>query len=337
MGEGGRRNEVSARRTGAARAILAAAMVVGASAQVSAQTYPARPITVVVPFAAGGGNDILARLLGQHMGRALGQQFVIENRGGAAGTIGARAVAKAAPDGYTLMVGHSGLFAMAPGLYGNAAGFDPRKDFAPIGGIASYQQVLVVNPSLPVHTLADLLALARKEPGRITYATAGIGSGSHVSTELFTAMANVKLTHVPYRGSGPAVSDLVGGHVAMGITTIPPAIAQIRAGGLRAIAVTGDSRLAILPDLPTISEAGVPGYVAVIHYSMVAPAGTPRAIVERLNAELRAAMNQADVRARILDEGGDALTATPEQLAADIDMEETKWGALVRKLGLRAE
>jgi tripartite-type tricarboxylate transporter receptor subunit TctC len=337
MVDGGRLNQRSARRTGVARAILAAAMVAGASAPASAQTYPARPITVVVPFAAGGGNDILARLLGQHMGRALGQQFVVENRGGAAGTIGARAVAKAAPDGYTLMVGHSGLLAMAPGLYGNAAGFDPRKDFAPIGGIASYQQVLVVNPSLPVRTLADLLALARKEPGRITYATAGIGSGSHVSTELFTAMAEVKLTHVPYRGSGPAVSDLVGGHVAMGITTIPPAIAQIRGGGLRAIAVTGDSRLAILPDLPTISEAGVPGYVAVIHYSMVAPAGTPRAIVERLNAELRAAMNQADVRARILDEGGDALTATPEQLAADIDTEETKWGALVRKLGLKPE
>jgi tripartite-type tricarboxylate transporter receptor subunit TctC len=337
MDDGGRLNEDIAKRASVARAILTAAMVVGASAQVSAQPYPARPITVVVPFAAGGGNDILARLLGQHMGRALGQRFVIENRGGAAGTIGARAVAKAAPDGYTLMVGHSGLFAMAPGLYGNAAGFDPRKDFAPIGGIASYQQVLVVNPSLPVRTLADLLALARKEPGRITYATAGIGSGSHVSTELFTAMANVKLTHVPYRGSGPAVSDLVGGHVAMGITTIPPAIAQIRAGGLRAIAVTGDSRLAILPDVPTIAEAGVPGYVAVIHYSMVAPAGTPRAIVDRLNAELRAAMSQADVYARILDEGGDALTATPEQLAADIDMEETKWGALVRKLGLRAE
>jgi tripartite-type tricarboxylate transporter receptor subunit TctC len=318
-------------------ATVVAAVAACAADPAAAQNYPTRPITVVVPFAAGGGNDILARLLGQHMGRALGQQFVIENRGGAAGTIGARAVAKAAPDGYTLMVGHSGLFAMAPGLYGSAAGFDPRKDFAPISGIASYQQVLVVNPSMPVRTLADLLMLAKKEPGKITYATAGIGSGSHVSTELFTAMANVKLTHVPYRGSGPAVSDLVGGHVAMGITTIPPAISQIRSGLLRAIAVTGDTRLAILPDLPTIAEAGLPDYVAVIHYSMVAPAGTPHAIVERLNTELRAALNQADVRARIADEGGDVLVGTPESLAADIDQEETKWGALVRKLGLRAE
>src|SRR4051794_17430942 len=303
---------------------LVAAMLAWADGPAAAQPWPARPITVVVPFAAGGGNDIMARLLGLHMGRALGQQFVVENRGGAAGTIGARAVARAVPDGYTLMVGHSGLFAMAPGLYGAAAGFDPRKDFAPVGGIASYQQVLVVNPSVPVRTLEDLLTLAKKQPGKITYATAGIGSGSHVSTELFTAMANIKLTHVPYRGSGPGVGDLVGGHVAMGITTIPPAISQIRGGLLRAIAVTGDTRLSILPDLPTIAEAGVPGYVAVIHYSMVAPAGTPRPIVERLNAELRNALKQEDVRARIADEGGDVLAGPPEQLATDIDTEERK-------------
>src|SRR5262245_52537749 len=204
------------RMRGAALVAMAVFVLAGtalARAQPASSAWPNRPVTVVVPFAAGGGNDILARLLGQHMGRALGQQFVIENRGGAAGTIGARAVAKAAPDGYTLMVGHSGLFAMAPGLYGNAAGFDPRKDFAPISGIASYQQVLVVHPSLPVRTLGDLLTMAKRQPGKVTYATAGIGSGSHVSTELFTAMANVKLTHVPYRGSGPAVADLVGGHV----------------------------------------------------------------------------------------------------------------------------
>src|SRR3954464_11761376 len=159
---------------------LVAAGIAGPPAPVAAQSYPTRPITIVVPFAAGGGNDIMARLLGQHMGAALGQQFVIDNRGGAAGTIGARAVAKAAPDGYTLMVGHSGLFAMAPGLYGGAAGFDPRRDFAPIGLIASYQQLLLVHPALPVHSVAELIALARKEPGRITYGSAGIGSGAHV-------------------------------------------------------------------------------------------------------------------------------------------------------------
>jgi tripartite-type tricarboxylate transporter receptor subunit TctC len=321
--------------------VLALALVAGGVAcapeRVAAQAYPTRPITIVVPFAAGGGNDIMARLLGQHMGGALGQQFVIDNRGGAAGTIGARAVAKAVPDGYTLMVGHSGLFAMAPGLYGAAAGFDPRKDFSAVGLMASYQQVLVVHPSFPARTLADVLTLAKKDPGKITYATAGIGSGSHVSTELLVAMAGIKLVHVPYRGSGPAMSDLVGGHVNIAITTIPPSISQIRSGLLRPIAVTGSSRLAILPEVPTVAESGVPGYDAVIKYGMVAPAGTPRPIVERLNAELNAALRAEDVRARILDEGGDALSGTPEQQAADIDAEETKWGAVVRKLGLKPE
>ena len=322
--------------TEALAAIFAATVVVCAPRPAAAQAYPKRTVTIVVPFAAGGGNDMMARLLAQHMGRALGQQFVIENRPGAAGTLGARSVAKAPPDGHTLMVGHSGVFGVAPSLYGNP-GYDPRKDFAPIGLIASFQQILVVHPSLPVRSTADLLALAKKEPGKITYATAGIGSGSHISTELFASMADIKLTHIPYRGSGPAQADLVGGHVAMAITTVPPAIAQIRSGLLRAIAVTGDARLSILPDLPTVTESGVPGYVAVIHYGMVAPAGTPRPIVERLNAELRAALASEDVRARIADEGGDALAGTPEQQAADIDAEETKWGALVRKLGLKAE
>jgi tripartite-type tricarboxylate transporter receptor subunit TctC len=324
------------KRSACTIATLLAAGLAGAAGIAEAQTYPTKPITIIVPFAAGGGNDIMARLLAQNMGRALGQQFVIDNRGGAAGTLGARAVAKSTPDGYTLMVGHSGVFGVAPSLYTNA-GYDPRKDFAPVGLIASFQQILVVHPSLPVHSVKDLLALARKEPGKITYATAGIGSGSHISTELFNSMTGIKLTHIPYRGSGPAQSDLIAGHVPMAITTVPPAIAQIRSGLLRAVAVTGDTRLAILPDVPTVAESGVPGYVAVIHYGMVAPAGTPRPIVERLNAELNAALKSDDVRARIADEGGDPLAGTPEQQAADIDAEETKWGAVVRKLGLKAE
>jgi tripartite-type tricarboxylate transporter receptor subunit TctC len=324
------------RRSACVVAMLLIADLLAGAGIAGAQTYPTKPITIIVPFAAGGGNDIMARLLAQHMGRALGQQFVIDNRGGAAGTLGARAVAKATADGYTLMVGHSGVFGVAPSLYTNA-GYDPRKDFAPVGLIASFQQILVVHPSLPVRSVQDLLALARREPGKITYATAGIGSGSHISTELFNAMAGIKLTHIPYRGSGPAQSDLIAGHVPMAITTVPPAIAQIRSGLLRAVAVTGDSRLDILPDVPTVAESGVPGYVAVIHYGMVAPAGTPRPIVQRLNAELNIALKSEDVRARIADEGGEPLAGTPEQQAADIDAEETKWGALVRKLGLKAE
>jgi tripartite-type tricarboxylate transporter receptor subunit TctC len=301
-----------------------------------AQGYPTRPVTIVVPFAAGGGNDILARLLAQHMGQALGQQFVIENRAGAGGTIGARAVAKAAPDGYSLMVGHSGVFAIAPALYADP-GYDPRRDFAPIGLIGSYQQILVTHPSLPVRSLSDLIALARKEPGKITYATAGVGSGSHVSTELFAMMAGVKLTHIPYRGTGALQGDLVGGHVDMAISTFPSVFGEIRSGLLRTIAVTGEARSPIFPDVPTIAESGVPGYAAVIHYGMVAPAGISRAIADRLNAELRAALASEDVRARIAEEGGEALPGTPEQQAKDMGQEEAKWGALVRKLGVRSE
>jgi tripartite-type tricarboxylate transporter receptor subunit TctC len=303
----------------------------------AAQTYPARPVTIVVPFVAGGGNDIMVRLLGQHMSRALGQQFVIENRGGAAGTIGGRGVVRAPADGYTLMVGHSGVFGVAPALYGPNASYDPRKDFTPIGLIAEFTQILVVHPSVPANTTSELVALAKKQPGKLTFATAGIGSGSHVSTELLASMAGVRLTHVPYRGSGAAHADLIGGHVDMAIQTLPPLIGPIRAGNVRAIAVTGLHRSPIFPDVPTAAESGVPGYDAVIHYSVVGPPGMPRAIVERLNAALNVALKSDDVRKKIADEGGDALAGTPEQLAADIDSEETKWGALVRRLGLQAK
>jgi tripartite-type tricarboxylate transporter receptor subunit TctC len=324
------------RMSGSLIAVLMAAHAACGTAPAAAQAYPTRPVTVVVPFAAGGGNDIMARLIAQHLGRALGQQFIIENRAGAGGTVGARAVAKAAPDGYTLMVGHSGVFGVAPALYADP-GYEPRRDFAPIGLIASYQQVLVVHPSVPVHSVADLIARARKEPGKITYATAGVGSGSHLSTELFAVMADVKLTHIPYRGTGAMQGDLAGGHVDMSITTFPSVFGQLRSGGLRPIAVTGETRSPIYPDLPTIAEAGVPGYAAVIHYGMVAPAGISRALAERLNAELRTALGSEDVRARIVDEGGEPLPGTLDQQAADIAAEEAKWGALVRKLGIRSE
>jgi tripartite-type tricarboxylate transporter receptor subunit TctC len=307
-----------------------------AAGPAAAQIYPTRPVTIVVPFAAGGGNDILARLLAQHMGQALGQQFVIENRAGAGGTIGARAVSKAPPDGHTLMVGHSGVFAIAPALYADP-GYDPRRDFAPVGLIASYQQILVTHPSLPVRSVADLIALARKQPGKITYATAGIGSGSHVSTELLAMMADLKLTHVPYRGTGAMQGDLVGGHVEMAISTFPSVFGQIRSGLLRTIAVTGEARSSIFSDVPTIAESGVPGYAAVIHYGMVAPAGISRAITDRLNAELRSALGSEDVRARIAEEGGEPLPGTPDQQAQDLAGEEAKWSALVRKLGIRSE
>jgi tripartite-type tricarboxylate transporter receptor subunit TctC len=318
-------------------ASLAAAPIMMAAAwPAMAQTYPTRPVVIVVPFAAGGGNDILARLIAQHMSRTLGQPFVIENRPGAGGTIGARAVAKAAPDGHTLMVGHSGVFGIAPAFYADP-GYDPRRDFTPIGLIASYQQILVVHPSLPVHSVADLIALARKEPGKIAYATAGVGSGSHVSTELFAMMADIKLTHVPYRGTGAMQGDLAGGHVNMSITTFPSVFGQLRSGVLRPIAVTGQTRASILPDLPTVAESGLPGYVAVIHYGLVAPAGLDHAIANRLNVELRNALGSEDVRKRIVEEGGEPLPGAPDQQAIDIGEDEAKWGAVVRKLSIKPE
>ncbi|MBO0712919.1 MAG: tripartite tricarboxylate transporter substrate binding protein, partial [Acetobacteraceae bacterium] len=217
----------------ASRVGCLAALALLAASPARAQAYPTRPVAIIVPFAAGGGNDVLARLLAQHMGAALGQQFVVENRAGAGGTIGARSVAKAPPDGYTLMVGHSGVFAIAPSLYTNA-GYDPRKDFAPIGLIGSFQQVLVVRPSLPARTLAELIAQAKREPGKITYATAGVGSGSHLSTELFAAIADIRLTHVPFRGTGATLTDLVAGRVDMMITTLPSVVSAVHGGLLRA-------------------------------------------------------------------------------------------------------
>jgi tripartite-type tricarboxylate transporter receptor subunit TctC len=316
--------------------LAATSVVLCAPSPSHAQSWPSRPVTILVPFAAGGGNDVLARLLAQRMSAALGQPFVIENRPGAGGTLGARAVAKAAPDGYTLMVGHSGVFAIAPSLYANP-GYDPRKDFAPVGLIGSYQQMLVVHPSLPVHSVGDLIALAKQQPGKLTFATAGVGSGSHLSAELLAAMAGITLTPVPYRGTGAMQADLVGGHVAMSITTLPSTVAAVRSGALRAIAVTDLVRSPMFPELPTVAESGVPGYAAVIHYGMVAPAGTDPAITARLNAELVAALATDAVRARISEEGGEPLPGPPAQQARDIDAEELKWGSLIRQLGLKAE
>ena len=330
-----------ARSKGPARAAswlgcLAALALLCAAPAALAQAYPTRPVAIIVPFAAGGGNDILARLLAQHMGAALGQQFVVENRAGAGGTIGARSVAKSPPDGYALMVGHSGVFAIAPSLY-TTPGYDPRKDFAPIGLIGSFQQVLVVRPSLPARTLADVIAQAKREPGKLTYATAGIGSGSHLSTELFAAMAGISLTHVPFRGTGATLTDLIAGRVDMMITTLPSVISAVHNGLLRGVAVTGDSRSPLFPELPTFTESAVPGYVAVIHYGMVAPAGLDAGIVEKLNAALNAALADPQVGARIGEEGGEPLPGTRESQMHDIDAEETKWGALVRKLGIKVE
>jgi tripartite-type tricarboxylate transporter receptor subunit TctC len=302
-----------------------------------AQTdYPTRPITLVVPYSAGGGNDAMARAVADRMGKALKQQIVIENRGGAGGTIATRQVAKAAADGYTLGLGGTGTLAIAPTLYPNV-GYDPRKDFAPVGLIATSPLVILVHPSLPAHNVRELIALAKAQPGKLNYASAGSGSGIHLGTVLFAVTAGIELTHIPYKGTGPALTDVLGGHVLIYFSSLPSAVGLVKDGKLRALAVTGLQRAPVFAEVPTVAESGLPGFEAVLHYGIVAPAGTPRPVVDKLNAALREALADAGVASRLATEGAEPLTTTPEEYAADIDREETKWSAIVRKSGAKAE
>ena len=315
------------------RALVLAAVTVTAA---SAQDFPNRPVTLVVPYAAGGGNDAMARIAGEKMSKALGQQIVIENRGGAGGVIATRQVAKAAPDGYTLVIGGTGTLAINPTLYNNV-GYDPRKDFTPIGLIGTSQLVILVHPSLPVQSVKELIALAKKEPGKLNYASAGVGSGIHLSTEYFRHEAGITLTHVPYKGSGPALQDLVGGHVSIYFSSMPPAIGLVRDGKLRALAVTGLQRSPLFPDVPTVAEAALPGFEAVLHYGIVGPAGVPKDIVAKLNSALRTAVMADDFKTKLAADGTEPLPSTPEEYAVDIDKEETKWSTIVKKSGAKAE
>jgi tripartite-type tricarboxylate transporter receptor subunit TctC len=314
--------------------VLFAAVLASASAH--AQDYPTRPITLVVPYAAGGGNDVMARIVADKMSRTLGQQIVVENRAGAGGTIATRQVAKAAPDGYTLVIGGTGTLAVNPTLYANV-GYDPRKDFSPVGLIGTSALIVLVHPAVAAKSIRELIDLAKKDPGKLNYASAGVGSGIHLGTVLFEQMAGIQLTHVPYRGTGPALTDLVGGHVAIYFSSLPSAVGIAREGKVRAIAVTGSKRSDVFPDVPTVAEAALPGYEAVLHYGIVAPAGTPRPIVDKLNAALREALASPDTKERMAKDGTEPLPSTPDEYAADIDREETKWSAIVRKSGAKVE
>jgi tripartite-type tricarboxylate transporter receptor subunit TctC len=301
-----------------------------------AQSYPSRTITLVVPFPPGGGVDALARILAERLSVALKQSVVVENRTGGGGTVGTRQVAKAEPDGYTLMLAHTGTISINPSLYANA-GYDPRKDFAPIGLIGSMPVALIAHPSFPAKTVADVIAIAKREPGKLNFGTSAVGTGGYLTAEYFKSVAGLDMTIVPYRGTAPLMNDLIGGHVPVSFGVLPPAIGNIQSGSLRAIAVTGTHRFSLLPDVPTASESGLPGFDAVLHYGLIAPAGTPRPIIERLNKELRTLAESDQVKQRIQAEGGDALTSTPEEYAKDIDQEEKKWSTLIRKLNLKVE
>ena len=273
------------------------------------QDYPNRPITLVVPYAAGGGNDVMARIVGEKMSKTLGQQVVIDNRAGAGGALATRQVAKAAPDGYTLVIGGTGSLAVNPTLLPNV-GYDVRKDFAPVGMIGSSAMIVIIHPTIPANNISELIALAKKEPGKYTYASAGVGSGIHLGAELFAYMGGIKLVHVPYKGTGPALTDLLGAHVAMYFSSLPSAIGLVKEGKVRALAVTGAKRSDVFPDVPTVAET-LPGFEAVLRYGIVAPAGTPRPIIDKLNAALRQALAEPDVIARMARDGTELGVVDP--------------------------
>jgi tripartite-type tricarboxylate transporter receptor subunit TctC len=302
----------------------------------AAQDFPARPITLIVPYPAGGGVDAMARIVGEKLSAAFGQQVIVDNRAGGGGNIGARAVARASPDGYTLLLGHTATISINPSLYANA-GYDPRKDFAGVGLIASMPVALIAHPTFPAKSVAEFIGLARRDPGKINVGTSAIGTGGYLSAELFKAMTGVDVQIVPYKGTAPLMNDVLGGHVPVSFGVLAPAMGNIESGNLRALAVTSLTRFSLMPTVPTVDESGVPGFEAVLRYGLVAPRSTPEAVINRLNAELRALVATDAVRQRIAAEGGDPLTSSPAEYDRDIEREAGRWGAVIARLGLKID
>ena len=298
--------------------------------------YPSHPIKLVVPFPPGGSTDILGRALAQGLAERLGQPIVVENRPGAGGSIGADLVAKAAPDGYTLLMGHIGTLAVNPALYPKLP-YDPLTDFAPVSRMAIVPNVLVVNPTLPVKNTADLIAYARANPGKLTYSSGGNGSAAHLAVEYFKLQTKTDIVHVPYKGTAPAITDLVAGQVSMTMTGAPPLLPHVQSGRVRALGVSSQTRMGALPDVPTIAESGVPGFEALQWYGVVAPKGTPREIVARLAGEIAKVMDGREMKERLAAEGAIAAPTTPEDFGRFIAAEHKRWGAVVRSAGMRAD
>jgi tripartite-type tricarboxylate transporter receptor subunit TctC len=316
-----------------AKLALAAVLVLAASTA-AAETYPDRPVTMIVPYAAGGSSDILARLIGERMGKTLGQQIVVDDRAGAGSRIGIEIVAHAAPDGYTLLLAdmpHTIVPAIQKGVR-----YDPVRDFTPIGLIGTASMVFFVNPAVPAATIQDFVALAKADPGKITVASGGIGSTTHLTAELFQAKTGTRLTHVPYRGAGPAMSDLMAGHVQTGFTTLATASAALESGAVRALASASDKRLASRPAIPTLREAGID--LVVEHWwGVLAPAGLPPAIAARLTSELQAVLDTPDFAARLQPLGVAPAHATPEQFRALIAADTARWADIVKAVGITVQ
>ena len=297
--------------------------------------YPERPVTMVVPFSAGGTTDILARIVGEGLSKRLGQQIVIDNRPGAGGNTGTAVVAKAAPDGYTLVMGTIGTHAINSSIYKRMP-YDPVRDFAPVTIVATVPNVLVAHPSAPFRTVTELIAYAKANPGKLNFASSGNGSSIHLSGEMFKAMTETEIEHITYKGSGPAVIDMISGQVPSMIMfdNLPSSLAQIKAGKLMALGVTSATRTPILPEVPTIAEAALPGYEATPWFGVLAPAGTPKEIIDRLNSEIVAILGMPDVKDSLLEQGAEPVGDAPEHFADVIKADLTKWAALIEKAGI---
>src|SRR3979490_1811636 len=307
----------------------------GASDEAQAQSFPSRAITLVIPFAPGGSTSIVGRVIADKMSELIGEKVVVDNRPGAGG-VGTKAVAKSEPDGYTIALGYTGTLAIGPSLYKNA-GYDPPKDFAPIGLVREAPNSLVVHPSFPAKTLAELIAYAKANPGKVNFGSAGAGTVSHITGEYFAASAGIKLVHIPYKGTGPALTDLLGGHIPMAFAPIPASHPNVSAGLLRALAVTSTTRSSLLPDVPTIAESVLPGFDASLYYGLGAPPGTPRPVIYSLHKELRAARASAEVKKQLTLDGTEITPGMPEDYAAFIDKDEKKWSQLVKASGVEQE
>jgi tripartite-type tricarboxylate transporter receptor subunit TctC len=301
-----------------------------------AQAWPARPIRLISPFSAGSTVDIMARTIAPPLGELLGQNVVVENRGGAGGNIGVDAVAKAAPDGYTLGIGTTGPLAINPHLMAKVP-YDPTRDFAPVVLLAQGPNVLVVHPSVPARTVAELVALAKAKPGTLSYGSAGVGSTGHLAGELFRSLAGIDIAHVPYKGNQDALTDVIAGQIQIVFSGLPPILSSVQAGRIRALAIAGDRRLPPIPDVPTVAEAGLKGAEVMPWYGVIAPAGTPSDVVDRLNAAVTKVMAQPDVRAKFLATGSDPAVGTPAAFATLIREEGVRWRDVIRKAGIKAE
>ena len=316
--------------------LAALACLFAAASVARADDYPSRVVTLVVPYPPGGGVDAMARVVAQKLSDAFHQQVIVDNKAGAGGTLGTRAVAHAAPDGYTLLLGHTGTISINPSLYAHP-GYDPRKDFAPVGLVASMPIALIAHPSFPAKSVADVIAMAKKQPGKLNVGTSALGTGGYMTAEHFKSEAGVDVVIIPYKGTAPLMTDLLGGHVPVAFGVLPPALGNIQAGKLRAIAVTSAKRFSLLPDVPTFAESGMPGFEAVLHYGLLAPAGTPKDIVDKLHAEVEKALATPQVKERMTAVGGEVIPGSQAMLAQLLHSEIARYDRIVREAHIKVD